>query len=424
MHPQNLSIAEFTYDLPAERIAKYPLHDRDSSKLLVYKSGKISASTYQNLDQFLPEDTLLVFNNTKVVEARLLFQKPTGGVIEIFCLEPGDEYADITTAMLQKASVRWKCLVGGASKWKHGMTLQKVIREKEREIVLKASIVGRLSDSFIIELSWQPQDLSFADVLHIAGVIPLPPYLHRDVEEEDKNRYQTIYAKYDGSVAAPTAGLHFTNTVFEKLTAKNIRKEFVTLHVGAGTFKPVKAETMDKHEMHAEFIDVSAESIENLVSYCSKTIVAVGTTSLRTIESLYWIGVKVKTEPKSKIDQITIDQWEPYKSEQIQITTEDALKSLLAWMEKNKLKRIITKTQILIAPGYELKVARGIITNFHQPQSTLLLLIAALVGDAWKDIYEYALENDFRFLSYGDGCLLWNGNLPGKNYHTSLKGTP
>ncbi len=408
MHPKNLSIADFTYNLPTERIAKYPFEDRDSSKLLVYKSGKISTSTYQSLDQFLPEDTLLMFNNTKVVEARLLFQKPTGGVIEIFCLEPGDEYADITSAMLQKASVRWKCLVGGASKWKHGMRLQKVITTKEGEIMLKASIVGRLGDSFIIELSWQPEDRSFADVLHIAGFIPLPPYLHRDVEEDDKNTYQTIYAKYDGSVAAPTAGLHFTNTVFEKLAAKNIQKEFVTLHVGAGTFKPVKAETMDKHEMHAEFMDVSAEAIQNLIDYCNKTVVAVGTTSLRTIESLYWIGVKVITEPEIKIDQISIDQWEPYKSEWVQIKTEDALKSLLAWMQKRGLKRIITKTQILIAPGYELKVARGIITNFHQPQSTLLLLIAAIVGEAWRDLYSYALENDFRFLSYGDGCLLWN----------------
>ncbi|MGI8637623.1 MAG: S-adenosylmethionine:tRNA ribosyltransferase-isomerase [Segetibacter sp.] len=408
MHPQNLSIAAFTYDLPTERIAKYPLRDRDSSKLLVYNSGKISTSTYQSLDQFLPEDTLLMFNNTKVVEARLLFQKPPGGVLEIFCLEPCDEYADITSAMLQKASVRWKCLVGGASKWKHGMKLQKVITETERETILEASIVGRLGDSFIIELSWQPEDRSFADVLHIAGFIPLPPYLHRDVEEDDKTRYQTIYAKYDGSVAAPTAGLHFTNTVFEKLAAKNIQKEFVTLHVGAGTFKPVKAETMDKHEMHAEFMDVSAEAIQNLIDYCNKTVVAVGTTSLRTIESLYWIGVKVITEPEIKIDQISIDQWEPYKSEWVQIKTEDALKSLLAWMQKRGLKRIITKTQILIAPGYELKVARGIITNFHQPQSTLLLLIAAIVGEAWRDVYSYALENDFRFLSYGDGCLLWN----------------
>ena len=411
MHPKNLSIADFTYNLPPERIAKYPLEERDNSKLLVYKSGKISTSIYQNLDQFLPEDTLLVFNNTKVVEARLLFQKPTGGVIEIFCLEPGDEYPDITTAMLQKANVRWKCLVGGASKWKHGMRLQKTVTTSGRQIMLEASIAGRLSDSFIIELSWYPADVSFADVLHLAGFIPLPPYLHREVEDEDKNRYQTIYAKYDGSVAAPTAGLHFTETVFEKLALKNIRKEFVTLHVSAGTFKPVKAETMDHHEMHAEFIDVSDEAIHTLISYGHKTIVAVGTTSLRTIESLYWMGVKVIAEPGINLDEIAIVQWEPYETGRVQITTEDALKGLLAWMQKKALKRIITKTQILIAPGYELKIAQGIITNFHQPQSTLLLLIAAIVGDAWREVYEYALKNDFRFLSYGDGCLLWSKNV-------------
>lgn len=309
--------------------------------------------------------------------------------------------------MLQKGKVSWKCLVGGASKWKHGMKLQKVINENGQAFVLEAAIAGRLSDSFVIELSWQPTELSFAEILHIAGFIPLPPYLHRDVEENDKNRYQTIYAKYEGSVAAPTAGLHFTNAVFEKLAAKNIQKEFVTLHVGAGTFKPVKAETMNEHEMHAEFIDVSEEAIEKLVNHLDKIIVAVGTTSLRTIESLYWMGVKISTQPGITVDKITIYQWEPYEIEQTNITAKDALNSLREWMAKNKLKRIITKTQILIAPGYDLKIAKGIITNFHQPQSTLLLLVSAIVGEAWKSIYQYAMDNDYRFLSYGDGCLIW-----------------
>jgi S-adenosylmethionine:tRNA ribosyltransferase-isomerase len=414
MHPKNLSISDFTYDLPIERIAKYPLKDRDSSKLLVYKSGKITSSTYQTLAEFLPENTLLVFNNTKVVEARLLFQKPTGAVIEIFCLEPADEYSDVTTAMLQKGKVRWKCLVGGASKWKHGMRLQKVVATKEGEVIMEANIVGRLSDSFVIELSWKPEELSFSEVLHVGGVIPLPPYLHREAEENDKERYQTIYAKYEGSIAAPTAGLHFTDAVFEKLAAKNIQKEFVTLHVGAGTFKPVKAETMDKHEMHAEFLEVPADAIRNLLVHLNGTIVVVGTTSLRTIESLYWMGIKVTMEPGITVDEIAIHQWEPYEIEQIGISAEEALKSLLNWMETNNLERIITRTQIIIAPGYELKIADGIITNFHQPQSTLLLLIAAIVGDAWKDIYKYAMENNFRFLSFGDGCLLWNESIKHK----------
>ncbi len=407
MHPKNLSISNFTYHLPNERIAKRPLEERDDSKLLVFENGKITTSTYRNIDGFLPEETLLIFNNTKVVEARLLFQKPSGGVIEIFCLEPDAKYPDITSAMLQKGKVWWKCLVGGAGKWKHGMKLQKTINENGKFIIVEAAIVGRLSDSFVIELSWQPAELSFAEMLHIAGLVPLPPYIHRDVEEDDKNRYQTIYAKQDGSVAAPTAGLHFTDIVFEKLAAKNIQKEFVTLHVGAGTFKPVKAEIMDQHEMHAEFLDVSAEAIQKLIDHSDKTIVAVGTTSLRTIESLYWMGLKTIADFEITSEDIPIHQWEPYEIKQEAISTKEALESLLKWMNKNQLTRLITKTQFLIAPPYHLKVAKGIITNFHQPKSTLLLLVAAVVGDEWKHIYQHAMDNDFRFLSYGDGCLIW-----------------
>ena len=407
MHPKNLSITDFTYDLPAEKIARYPLIERDNSKLLLYKSGSIASSVYKNIAECIPEESLLVFNNTKVVEARLLFQKPTGGVIEIFCLEPADQYTDITTAMLQKGKVQWKCLVGGAAKWKHGMKLQKTIEENGQTFILEASIAGRLADTFIIELSWRPPLLSFAELLHLAGFIPLPPYLHREVEEDDKKRYQTIYARHDGSVAAPTAGLHFTETVFKNLAEKNIQKTFVTLHVGAGTFKPVKANTMDGHEMHEEYIDVSTEVIIDLLNHLSKTIIAVGTTSLRTMESLYWMGVKVINEPTITVEKIAIKQWEPYEIEHRHIAPKQALSSLLDWMAKNELRRLLTKTQILIAPGYQLKIANGIITNFHQPQSTLLLLIAAIVGDYWKTIYQYALDNEFRFLSYGDGCLLW-----------------
>lgn len=408
MHPKNLSIFDYTYHLPDERIAKYPLAERDMSKLLVYKNGNIQTSVYRDLDEHLPEDCLLVFNNTKVVEARLLFKKETGAVIEVFCLEPHEQYGDISSAMLQKGKVLWKCLIGGASKWKHGMKLKKIIPSAEKEVILEAAIVDRLSDCFIVKLSWLPEHFSFAELLHVAGAIPLPPYLHREVEKGDKERYQTIFAKHEGSVAAPTAGLHFTDAVFAKLAVKNIHALYVTLHVGAGTFKPVKSETMAEHEMHAEWIDVPVDAIEQLIEHADKTIVAVGTTSFRTIESLYWIGVKLmENGQKATTDDVAINQWEPYEFKADNISAKDALTAVLQWMKANDLRRIITKTQILIAPGYKLKVAKGIITNFHQPQSTLLLLVAAIIGNDWKKIYDYALQHGYRFLSYGDGCLLW-----------------
>jgi S-adenosylmethionine:tRNA ribosyltransferase-isomerase len=287
------------------------------------------------------------------------------------------------------------------------MILQKEVETNGEKIVLNAAIVDRRIDCFVVELTWRPE-VSLAEMLHAAGFIPLPPYLHREVEESDKNRYQTIYAKEDGSVAAPTAGLHFTDAVFEKLKAKNIKTEFVTLHVGAGTFKPVKTARIDEHEMHAEFIDVTIDAIENLLKYAKKTIVAVGTTSLRTIETLYWMGLKALQNADASLEEISIHQWDPYEQNNQEVTTEEALSALWLWMDKKGLARLITKTQILIAPGYKPKIAKGIITNFHQPQSTLLLLIAAFVGKHWKEIYQYAMDNEFRFLSYGDGCLFWN----------------
>ncbi len=406
MHPKYLSIHDFSYDLPDNKIAQYPLAERDASKLLVYKKGKIESDIYKNLHQYLPPDTLLIFNNTKVVEARLLFQKPTGAVIEIFCLEPFVDYKDITTAMLQKGKVFWKCLIGGAGKWKHGMKLYKSLKKDNVEIVIEAAIADRLKDCFVIELSWQ-QDISFAEVLHLAGELPLPPYLHRQTEEDDKDRYQTIYAKNNGSVAAPTAGLHFTESIFNRLEKKNIEKEFVTLHVGAGTFKPVKTEKMDEHEMHAEYVDISANAIKQIIEYAEKTIVAVGTTSLRTIESLYWMGIKIVENKDISPEELSIKQWDPYEIELKRVSAKEALTHLYDWINNRGLPGILTKTQILIAPGYNLKIAKGIITNFHQPKSTLLLLIAAIVGGEWKKIYEYALENNYRFLSYGDGCILW-----------------
>src|SRR5215204_4782353 len=294
--PRTLSIKDFTYSLPEERIAKYPLAERDASKLLIYKGGNIAEDIYRNIDTHISKNSLFVFNDTKVVEARLLFQKSTGGVIEIFCLEPDEQYPDITTAMTQHEKVKWHCLIGGASKWKHGQILQKKIIYNSKELVLSARYIEKGLDSFVVELSWNDPALSFAEVLHLFGAIPLPPYIKREVEQSDTERYQTVYAHYQGSVAAPTAGLHFTETVFKKLKEKNIDTDFVTLHVGAGTFKPVKTEVMKDHEMHAEHFTVSKTTIQNLIDRLEKNIIAVGTTSLRTLESLYWLGAKLTTD--------------------------------------------------------------------------------------------------------------------------------
>lgn len=410
--PRKLSIHDFTYSLPDERIAKYPLTERDASKLLIYKDGNITEDVYRNIASHIPSNSLLVFNNTKVVEARLLFQKSSGGTIEIFCLEPGDEYPDITTAMSQQGVVQWKCLVGGASKWKTGQILEKKLDTGNHIITLKATYIEKRRDHFIISLSWTPAQLSFAEILHHTGAIPLPPYIKRAVEPSDLQRYQTVYAHWDGSVAAPTAGLHFTDAIFSGLATKNIPTGFVTLHVGAGTFKPVKAASMEEHDMHAEFIDVSRSLIEKLVLKLTSRdpIIAVGTTSLRTIESLYWLGVKSLPDRHSaskETEPLHLSQWEAYSLSAYGIPADTALKNLLHWMDVHQTDRIIAKTQIIIAPGYQSKIADALITNFHQPQSTLLLLVAALIGGDWRNVYTHAMENEYRFLSYGDGSLLW-----------------
>ena len=449
MHPKDLSIVDFTYDLPASKIASYPLEQRDASKLLVYGAGEpapfgagahntseravqISETTYANLDEVLPSNTLLVHNDTKVVAARLFFEKENGSTIEIFCLEPASIYKDITTAMLTKKQVLWGCLIGGAKKWKEGSLQIKYGNNH----TLTATKHTTLADSYLIAFEWDNEAQTFAEVLEAAGNIPLPPYFNRAVEANDKERYQTVYAAAEGSVAAPTAGLHFTPALFTKLAAKNITKEFVTLHVGAGTFKPVKAARMEEHEMHAEFIDVQKSFIEMLRDNftkrdentnqnasqhsMAKTIIAVGTTSLRTLESLYWMGAKIIAANKShnnnannngnlSIENISVVQWDPYElMPQTELpSTAAALGALCNWMEQNSVSRLITKTQIIIAPGYRFKIIDGLITNFHQPQSTLLLLVAAITNGNWKPMYNYALENNFRFLSYGDGCLIW-----------------
>lgn len=409
MHPKHLSIRDYTYDLPESRIARYPLAERDQSKLLVYRGGRMTESTYAQLAGQLPASSLLIFNNTKVVEARLLFQKATGGTIEIFCLEPHEQYPDITTAMLQKGKVWWKCLVGGAKKWKEEILVKDIgtAATDGTIIQLTAKKAAQHNDYYVIELSWNDTTLSFAEVLHHAGLVPLPPYLNRAAEVTDKERYQTIYARHDGSVAAPTAGLHFTDRLFDTLKSKNIQHDFVTLHVGAGTFKPVKAATMHEHEMHAEFIDVQQALIEKLLQQLPNTIITVGTTSLRTVESLYWLGVKTILHPKITPEGLHLTQWEPYELAEKNIPAADALQSLLQWMKAHNTTRLLTKTQIIIAPGYSFRLINALITNFHQPQSTLLLIVAAITGDDWKKIYDHALAHEFRFLSYGDGCLLW-----------------
>lgn len=407
MHPKRLAIKDFTYDLPEERIAKFPLPERDGSKLLISQEGQITEDVYRHIDQYIPEHSLLLFNDTRVVAARLLFQKPTGASIEIFCLEPHPSYPDITTAMTQKGSVTWMCLVGGFSKWKAGQVLEKQIPYGDGHIVLSAKYQEKIQDSFAIELSWTPATLSFAEVLHIAGMIPLPPYIKRKADETDASRYQTIYAQAEGSVAAPTAGLHFTEALFERLNARDIQRDYVTLHVGAGTFQPVKSDTMQDHPMHAEFIDVPHTLIRKIIDYTGKHITVVGTTTLRTVESLYWLGVKTILQPGISPDQLVIQQWDAYELNAAHITVQQSLTSLLQYMKKQGRERLITKTRLLITPGYSIRIPQALVTNFHQPQSTLLLLVAAFVGPQWKDLYQYAMEHDFRFLSYGDGCLLF-----------------
>jgi S-adenosylmethionine:tRNA ribosyltransferase-isomerase len=402
--PQDISIADYTYDLPNDAIAFHPLAERDASKLLIYREGVISENIYKNIAGHLPEDSLLVFNNTKVVEARIEFRKATGARIEIFCLEPPAEYGGIANALAQTGSVNWRCLIGGASKWKPGQVLQK---ELANGLLLQARYLEKQGDSFLIALSWTPETLSFAELLHQAGFIPLPPYIHRKAEADDQQRYQTIYARHDGSVAAPTAGLHFTEAIFQSLAAKKIAHDFVTLHVGAGTFLPVKAATLGGHTMHIEFIEVSRETILRLRGclQAGKPVIAVGTTSARTLESLYWLGVGG--------EDLSVRQWDAYVGQDEVIPAEIALTKLLEKMERRGMERLVTTTQLLIAPGYEWKIVSGLVTNFHQPESTLLLLIAALVGEDWRRLYSYALDHGFRFLSYGDGCLLFNHYIKG-----------
>lgn len=400
-HPSNIRIEDYNYDLPLDKIAVEPLQERDQSKLLLYKKQSIQEDVYRNISQHLPENSLLIFNNTKVIYARLLFKKTSGSTIEIFCLEPTNAAFGYDETLKQTVSVKWNCLVGGASKWKEP-TLYQTLTYGDLTIELQAKQIQKHSTYFEIEFSWN-NGISFSEILTLAGNIPLPPYIKRKAEEKDKERYQTSFAKTEGSVAAPTAGLHFTDEIFENLKLKNIDTDFLTLHVGAGTFKPVSADTLEDHEMHGEWINVNTALIKKLNA--NEFITAVGTTSLRTLETLYWLGVKVHKKMKNPL---SLSQWEVYDElSNTQLTKKEALKSLIAYLESNNLKSLYTQTHILIAPGYQFKIAKALVTNFHQPQSTLLLLVAAAIGDNWKKIYNYALNNNFRFLSFGDGCLIY-----------------
>jgi S-adenosylmethionine:tRNA ribosyltransferase-isomerase len=411
-HPRDLSISDFTYDLPNDRIAARPLAERDSSRLLVYQQGTLKETVYRHIADEIETGTTVVFNNSKVIEARILFYKESGARIEIFCLEPHEQYRDLQQAMSQKGSVLWLCMVGGASKWKHGSILEKKINAGNNTVTLQALYRERRPDDTVIELTWDDCGISFAELLHFAGDMPLPPYIKRKAEGMDQERYQTIYATEEGSVAAPTAGLHFTAAIMDDFRKKNINTAYVTLHVGAGTFKPVSSEQMAAHDMHAELIDVNIATIRQLVNGLEKGITAVGTTSLRTLESLYWFGVMASRDQLS--DELPVlGQWWPYENDS-DVTAIHALNWLARWMQKNGKENFVAKTRILIAPGYRPRVISALVTNFHQPNSTLLLLVAALIGDQWKRMYEYALANDFRFLSYGDGCLLrLNAPYPG-----------
>ncbi|KAA5536206.1 S-adenosylmethionine:tRNA ribosyltransferase-isomerase [Taibaiella lutea] len=408
MHPSLLQIKDFTYHLPDAKIARYPLSERDASRLLVFEGAKITEDVYRNLDQYLPGNTLLIFNETKVIHARLLFQKPTGAKIEVFCLEADERYPDVQTAMLQYGEVYWKCLVGGAAKWKDEQVLQlSVADDAVNDLQLKAAVAEKQQGYFILKLNWNKK-YSFAEALQIAGKVPLPPYLNREADAEDKERYQTIFAQHEGSVAAPTAALHFTTSLLQRLSEKQLKTGFVTLHVGAGTFKPVKSDTMEGHDMHAEWLEASPELLQQVIKQLEQNlpVVAVGTTSSRTLESLYWLGVRLHRKDIDSLEGIAVPQWYPYDKDS-EMTAIESYKAVLQYLQQQKQQKIIMRTQIIIAPGYQFRVIQGLVTNFHQPQSTLLLLVSALVGEAWREIYEYALMRDFRFLSYGDGCLLW-----------------
>lgn len=399
---QNITIEDYNYPLPDERIAKYPLSERDASKLLVLKDDSIHSSHFKNIGDFLPKDSLLIFNETKVVRARLQFTKESGAAIEIFCLEPITGNGDYQLAFSSKSPSEWKCLVGNSRRWKNDKLSLNI--NTGLQATLYAERTEKNDNYSVVRFSWEPEELSFAEILEAAGEIPLPPYLHREAEASDRERYQTVFAKHEGSVAAPTAGLHFTNDLIQSLKDKGTSFEEVTLHVGAGTFRPVSSETIGEHEMHSETIVVKKSCIENIIKNCGKTIIPVGTTSMRTIESIYWIGLMLMEEGLEE-RRLHLNQWFPYKERESLPSAEESLSTIVKYLEMHNMSELHASTALMIAPSCKIKVAKALITNFHQPKSTLLLLVSALIGEKWKEAYQYALDNGFRFLSYGDSCL-------------------
>ncbi len=443
---KDIKISDFSYELPDERIAKFPVEQRDQSKLLVYEHGHISETRFSHLPEYLPKNALMVFNNTRVIQARLHFRKETGALIEIFLLEPA-EPADYEQVFQTSEACSWLCLVGNQKKWKEG-TLSRSLEIKGEKVELRTTRKGSVGTSQLIEFQWLVENktfplqgeskgaFSFAEILDAIGELPIPPYLNRDTEESDKSTYQTVYSRIKGSVAAPTAGLHFTEEVLKMIDNQGITREEVTLHVGAGTFRPVKSETIEGHEMHSEHISVRRQTIENLIRHGGRAI-AVGTTSVRTLESLYYIGRKILHNPDIAEEALAVAQWEPYenrdsrfeirdsRNEEVgkvneeggtrseerdtvnsQLSTLNSLRAILDWLDRHQLDTLTSATQIIIVPGYKYKIVSHLVTNFHQPQSTLLLLVSAFVGSDWRRIYNYALDHDFRFLSYGDSSLL------------------
>jgi len=398
---QKVNLQEYEYTLPEERIAKYPLEKRDSSKLLHYQSGKISHHHFFDLPDFLDKGTLLVYNDTKVIPARLIFQRETGARIEIFLLNPVQPTTVIPEIMLSTQPVTWQTMIGNAKKWKSDEILKGVIEIQGQKVVLEARLVDK--ENKWVEFDWNSESVPFVDIVESSGEVPLPPYLNRKAEESDKDRYQTVYSEKEGAVAAPTAGLHFTEEVFEKLRKKGIEEAQVTLHVSAGTFQPIKVDDVTAHPMHSEQIHLQKSTIEKLLNQ-QGPIVAVGTTSVRTLESLYWYGVQLL---ENKGTAFKVAKLIPYDSRESQPSKNEALQAVLNQMEAEGKVEIMGETEIFIFPGYQFQMIDGLITNFHQPGTTLMLLIGSLIGDDWKKVYQEALDNDYRFLSYGDSSLLW-----------------
>lgn len=399
---KHIKISDYNYPLPDERIAKFPLPVRDQSKLLVYRHGQVSETRFTSLPDYLEAGELMIFNNTKVIQARLHFRKETGALIEIFCLEP-IQPNDYVLNFQQTSHAAWLCMIGNLKKWKEG-SLHKEMNVKGHTITLTATRGECRGTSHWVDFTWDNPEITFADILEVFGELPIPPYLNRETQESDKETYQTVYSKIKGSVAAPTAGLHFTERVLQALRDKGVDLEEVTLHVGAGTFKPVKSEEIEGHEMHTEYISVNRQTIEKLIAHGGKAI-AVGTTSVRTLESLYYIGVTIASHPDAGQEELHVRQWQPYETHPT-MTTVESLQQILDYMKRHELEALHTSTQIIIAPGYIYHIVQKMVTNFHQPQSTLLLLVSAFVKGDWRTIYDYALAHDFRFLSYGDSSLL------------------